>query len=329
MAKFSFGKLFSVAVKLKGEDVNKALKDVERVSVRFVYKYAFMYCLILVIVLASCSKEKTEELSNILGAPDDGNVYISGTLANDFVEIWDKEYQIIADDYYSKIDTVLKSDSIARSINYAIGVNETGSVKWNIGGSGYNGIEKKKWDGNIQKWVITNTVYFDVSKISSNLRIEAIVNLNGKSIRRLKTIPEIIVKKNTGDILGYTFGTKRVDMQVDRDFSSTMSQINMISMYGSPTYISCLLGFSNGLLSSLIFIPSASTASIDNIVNKCKIPVKLEYIGTNGTRYTVKNPQEWNYRDFKFKVKNMDYYFYTTGASGFGDNTMYLMITKL
>jgi hypothetical protein len=253
-----------------------------------------------VVLFAGCKKDAADnESSDELGIPE-GFVTMDGYFGTDDVSIWYKETEIVIDDYYSQIDTVIAERKIEREIKYRCKENETVSVQWSVNGKPQpDARETRIWRGGEQRWIVTVAASLNIVGISEDLKIEAIVQFNDRKARRFKTIPKVTTNKNVSDVFGCTFGARRIDMN------------NIISYDISPQFASAKTGstpphfleFIDGKLARLYTIKSLGDfLEFDNALDRCKIPELLQI--QNGSSFHILNPQEWVVGTLKMKVFN-------------------------
>jgi hypothetical protein len=265
------------------------------------------------IFIASCGKNDDNNAipGDELGQQPSGNQSIDGISEVDNVSLWNKEDEIVFIDYYSLIDTIIAERNIVRDVKYYCDENENVTVKWSINGMpSANTAEGKVWKDDIQKWLVTSTVTLNVEGIDKNLRIEAIVQFPGKSVRRAKTIPKITVIKDVSDAFGFTFGTKRTDMNdvIVHDFSPQFASANNVSSKQPFLF----LEFSNGELIRLYAVADISGYYyLINAAQRCKAPEELIIsAGPNPNfHFIIENPQEWTIGKLKIKAYNLDAFF--------------------
>ena len=210
-------------------------------------RYTFI---MFILFLIGCTPKPDVEVDNILGKGN-GNLSIyGGKIGNDNVFVWNKIDLLEFTDYYSQIDTVIEDKTYTQILKYIVGKNENATVKWQVTGKLKNTTESKVWDGDLQKWVVTNEAIIDVSDIET-LHIEANVNYTNKTVRRLLTIPKIQINKSISDAFGYTFGTLRTELsgKVEKDLSPKYAIAVNNSRLHNPVDI---LEFENGKLKRCI-----------------------------------------------------------------------------
>lgn len=237
---------------------------------------------------------------------NDGTAILPGWVDGiDGVSTWQKESEITFTDEYSIIDTLIADRVISREVIYECNENENVHVKWSVNGIiQSNTKEARRWDGDTQKWIVTNTAILNIDRLSQDIKIEAIVAYPNRSVRRAKTIHKVVEKKNVSDIFGFTFGTHRKDMSkyITYDHSPNFA-------YASGAYHHLVLyfGFAEGKLTTLYQIVSmhsyVGSDRLSDLCNLCKIPNTLTF--SKSENYKVDNPQEWTYKQLKFKVHNM------------------------
>ncbi len=219
----------------------------------------------------------------------------------DGVGTWKKENEISFTDHYSIIDTVIQERVIIRDVTYVCNENEKVHVKWAVNGVAQNNTkESRRWDGEKQKWIVTNTAQLNVKGFAQNIKIEATVIYPDRSVRRSKTIPTVKEEKNISDIFGFTFGMQRQSMgqYISHDISPKIAY----AQDGYHRNITCF-GFLGGILKTLYRIESTGYPRIDSfnaLCKKCKIPTPLVFSNS----YNIENPQEWTYKQLRFKVYN-------------------------
>jgi len=227
-------------------------------------------------------------------ATGDG-ISLDGAFDKYGVSVWAKESEIIFNDKYSYIDTMLESRVIKREIKYFRTEDETVKVTWNFDGLRQADVlMTEDWRGQENKWLVTNTVSINVEGKNKDLQIEAIVDLPNQSVRRFKTIPTITVNKEMSDAFGFIFGMQKQDIyNIDHShspqFSSVMEDRNPVT----------LLEFSSGKLIRIYCQDKG--VGIQGVCDLCKIPNELEIDGR-----LIKNPQEWDNGNLKFRVLNFD-----------------------
>ena len=316
----------NVAVDLQNRETNENIKNKKNMKKLFIIS-------VVLFSIISCTPE-TENgtvTKNELGIGT-GDVTIYGVFDKNYIGLWDKEESITFDDYYSQIDTVLKSRVLSRNISYCYGENESVSVIWKVNGVVYSGVETKIWAGDWQKWVSKNSINFDISGITKNLEIEAIVTISGQNYRRFKTIPNIITNKHICDAFGLSFGTKQGDISGINAKSPTFAMANLLSETGSLTTTpgasntAIFLEFSDSKLTKIHLLPTYSS-DMDKFSSICHIPHKLTYKVDSNYHNLVIDSQAWNFGNLSFKVENVDYNPFL-GISGNPEFSMFLTIQK-
>lgn len=263
----------------------------------------------VLMLIAGCSKDGVIDTNgDELGKRkyNDGTATLPGWVDGvDGVSTWQKESEITFTDEYSIIDTLIVDRVISREVIYECNEGENVHVKWSVNGIIQSSAkESRRWDGDTQKWTVTNTAILNLEGLSQDIKIEAIVAYPNRSVRRAKTIHKVIEKKNVSDIFGFTFGTHRKDMSkyITHEASPELA-------YASETYHNHVLyfGFSGGKLTTLYQIDSmfspVGSDRLSDLCNRCKIPKPLTF--SKSKLYKVNNPQEWTYKQLKFKVYNM------------------------
>jgi hypothetical protein len=248
-----------------------------------------------VVLFVGCKKDATDDESSDELGISEGFVTMDGYFGTDDVSIWGREAEIVIDDYYSQIDTIIAERKIEREIKYRCKENETVSVQWSVNGKPQTDTrETKIWRGGEQRWIVTVAANLNIVGISENLQIEAIVQFNDRKARRFKTIPKVTVKENVSDAFGYSFGAKRADMNgmID-DISPQFSRKNSSPEASLPSHI---FEFSDGKLIKLYFLD----ARLHDMANRCKTPETLQFQG----EVHILNPQEWTVGTLKMKVFN-------------------------
>jgi hypothetical protein len=273
----------------------------------------------LLLLFSCASNYESEKTNDILGESKyPGMTPMPGTIDGvDGVSTWKKESEILLNDYYSIIDTTINR-IISRDILYYDKDGANTSVDWFVNDIKQNDYKvSKTWDGDAQKWKVTNTVKLDISGITNNLAIKAVVNYTNGIVVRFKAVPKITITKHTSDIFGYTFNTNRTDMGsfVSYDYSPYLSRTNMGDSVS-------FLGFTNGKLSDLYIISDhlSNMAILRRIYVYCKMPSNIEFTSTADT---IK-PQTWSFNRLNFKIYNAD----SIKGIEIGNNLTCLSITK-
>jgi hypothetical protein len=252
-------------------------------------KNFYSFLIILIMIFQGCKKEdNTVPNLDELGIVGDG------------VDFWTPQDSIVITDYYSQLDTVIADRKLIQHIYYEISENEVATVEWRINGEKQGDVvENKFWIGSKQKWKVVSTLTCDISNVRSNLEIEAIVSFSDKKVRRFKVIPTVKIKKVVSDAYGFTFGTKRTEMNdfITQDFSPSLSLSNYLfdSNYHQPFIY---FGFSEGKLNKLYSVYDRSLY-IDDIIKKTQPPNIIIFDGN-----LVENSQEWIHGSLKIKVFN-------------------------
>lgn len=281
--------------------------------------------ILMTVVIAGCSGDNGSDpvSDDELGNPN--NDLIVGTISSiDNVSVWQKEYEIKFTDYYSLIDTVIAAREIVRDIRYYCDENENVSVRWSINGNVQsNTTTGRRWEGDIQKWLVINTATLNIDGIDKNLKIEAIVQFPNKSVRRAKTIPKITTIKDISDAFGFIFGMNRTDLNniIGHDFSPQFASTGLNLPTQSQPFSH--FEFSNGKLIRLyLLIGTQSNPYISiaiYLADRCKIPVQIEITGR-----IIQNPQEWTFGKLKFKADTKDF-----SDLGLSSNWSYISIEKI
>jgi hypothetical protein len=300
-----------------------------------VMKKTVLFALLTVSIFIGCSNKPDIEWQQDELGKSDGNISIDGgMLGLDGVFVWNKEDEIIFNDYYSQIDTIISEKIISREVKYYCLENDNVSVNWTANGQIIDVKETKTWKGDLQKWLVIHTANLNIEGMLQNLQIEAIVQFHDKKVRRFKTIPAIKTSKNISDAFGFTFGTPRTEMNnyIGHDFSPEFSSSGMNNTYQQPFH---LFEFSNGKLIKLWMLVQYLQPADYDLPNRCKIPENIQYPTDDRGYITdnihILNPQEWTRGNLKIKVFNttLGKILDMEGLHGYDDEVACLTIEKI
>lgn len=235
---------------------------------------------------------------NILGIADETFYYSYGHDGLN-VNIWKKEDKIEFSDAYTLLDTVPSNRTIRAEIIYLYNDGDNIKVNWSTNGE-LIAIEDgtKWWDSDRQKWHNSSYATIKVT-VDQNFTYGADVVFPTRTVKRFKTIPQIITIKDESDIFGFNFGANKADMQLTNEFGPTLALA--ANQYADYSY---LVEFENG---KLIRIYCRTTDIYRNrlpgMAQRLQIPEPL-LLGDYGRE--IANPQEWDNGLLKFKAFNAD-----------------------
>lgn len=161
----------------------------------------------------SCSDDNTnfDPIGDELGIPykDGHDVY--------GVEVWE-ETSVILTNYYSLIEEIIQEKTAKiQSIWWLSPAKEKCNVRWNcsapiMGKTDHSSSYIINPDYNMNSSQIT----IDLTDVTDNFTVEAIVSIGNLSIRRFQTIP-IVTNEIRCDAFYYTFGTPLMQLENNID----------------------------------------------------------------------------------------------------------------
>lgn len=167
----------------------------------------------------SCSDDNTnfDPIGDELGIPykDGHDVY--------GVEVWE-ETSVILTNYYSLIEEIIQEKTAKiQSIWWLSPAKEKCNVRWNcsapiMGKTDHSSSYIINPDYNMNSSQIT----IDLTDVTDNFTVEAIVSIGNLSIRRFQTIP-IVTNEIRCDAFYYTFGTPLMQLENNIDNENTLN----------------------------------------------------------------------------------------------------------
>lgn len=230
---------------------------------------------------------------NILGTIDGSSFYAYDGLN---VVNWQKEDKIDFYDAYTLLDTIFSNRIIKESISYLYNDGEDVKVNWSTNGEIIK-IEEdtRQWHTDKQKWINSSTATIKVT-VDKNFKYGADIIFPTRTVKRLKTIPQINTLKDESDIFGFNFGTKKSDIPLAQDYGPSIALA--ANQYAEYSY---MLEFENTKLIR-IYCTSFGYERLSGMAERLKIPEPLQISNDK-----VLNPQEWNNGILKFKAFEVDF----------------------
>ena len=189
----------------------------------------------------SCSDDNTnfDPIGDELGIPykDGHDVY--------GVEVWE-ETSVILTNYYSLIEEIIQEKTAKiQSIWWLSPAKEKCNVRWNcsapiMGKTDHSSSYIINPDYNMNSSQIT----IDLTDVTDNFTVEAIVSIGNLSIRRFQTIP-IVTNEIRCDAFYYTFGTPLMQLENNIDNENTLNSDILKATYYARTRPVNFLGFTN------------------------------------------------------------------------------------
>ena len=248
---------------------------------------------------------------NILGTILESSYYVFDGLD---VLNWRKEEKIDFSDAYTLLDTIFSNRTIEAVITYLYNDGDDIKVNWSTNGEIIK-IEEdtKQWYSDKQKWITGSKATIKVT-VDNNFKYGADIIFPTRTVKRLKTIPQINTVKNESDIFGFNFGTNKSDIELLQDYAPTLALA--ANRYADYSY---MLEFENAKLIR-IYCTDFSYNRLSGMAGRLRIPEPLQ---VNNDK--IINPQEWNNGRLKFKAFEVDF----SGYPGVNPSFPCISIEKL
>lgn len=278
----------------------------------------------------SCSDDNTnfDPIGDELGIPykDGHDVY--------GVEVWE-ETSVILTNYYSLIEEIIQEKTAKiQSIWWLSPTKEKCNVRWNcsapiMGKTDHSSSYIINPDYNMNSSQIT----IDLTDVTDNFTVEAIVSIGNLSIRRFQTIP-IVTNEIRCDAFYYTFGTPLMQLENNIDNENTLNSDILKATYYARTRPVNFLGFTNLPGQRLEKLYCTATIADPNPLHDlqyaCKIclsPEEPEFELQSGSEnvYRVLNPQQWEINGLLCTLENTTWQ--QLGASENTDDTEFACLT--
>ena len=279
----------------------------------------------------SCSDDNTnfDPIGDELGIPykDGHDVY--------GVEVWE-ETSVILTNYYSLIEEIIQEKTAKIQINLVAFSCQRKSVnvRWNcsapiMGKTDHSSSYIINPDYNMNSSQIT----IDLTDVTDNFTVEAIVSIGNLSIRRFQTIP-IVTNEIRCDAFYYTFGTPLMQLENNIDNENTLNSDILKATYYARTRPVNFLGFTNLPGQRLEKLYCTATIADPNPLHDlqyaCKIclsPEEPEFELQSGSEnvYRVLNPQQWEINGLLCTLENTTWQ--QLGASENTDDTEFACLT--
>ncbi|MDR2921602.1 MAG: hypothetical protein LBV72_19830 [Tannerella sp.] len=230
---------------------------------------------------------------NILGTIDESSV-----LAFDGLNVinWRKEDKIDFYDAYTLLDTIFSNRTINAQITYLYNDGDDVKVNWSTNGEIIKIEEEtRQWYSDKQKWTNMSIATIKVTA-DKNFKYGADIIFPTRTVKRLKTIPQINTLKDESDIFGFNFGTNKSDIELTQDYAPTLALA--ANKYAEYSY---MLEFENTKLIR-IYCTSFGYDRLSGMAKRLKIPEPLQVSNDK-----ILNPQEWDNGILKFKAFEADF----------------------
>ena len=290
----------------------------------------FITATLLLVPGTSCSDDNTgcNPTSDELGIlyKDGHDVY--------GVEVWE-ETSVILTNYYSLIEEIIQEKTAKiQSIWWLSPAKEKCNVRWNcsapiMGKTDHSSSYIINPDYNMNSSQIT----IDLTDVTDNFTVEAIVSIGNLSIRRFQTIP-IVTNEIRCDAFYYTFGTPLMQLENNIDNENTLNSDILKATYYARTRPVNFLGFTNLPGQRLEKLYCTATIADPNPLHDlqyaCKIclsPEEPEFELQSGSEnaYRVLNPQQCEINGLLCTLENTTWQ--QLGASENTDDTEFACLT--
>ena len=179
----------------------------------------------------------------------------------------------------------------------------------------------------------SSQITIDLTDVTDNFTVEAIVSIGNLSIRRFQTIP-IVTNEIRCDAFYYTFGTPLMQLENNIDNENTLNSDILKATYYARTRPVNFLGFTNLPGQRLEKLYCTATIADPNPLHDlqyaCKIclsPEEPEFELQSGSEnvYRVLNPQQWEINGLLCTLENTTWQ--QLGASENTDDTEFACLT--
>ena len=256
----------------------------------------------------SCSDDNTgrNPTSDELGIPDrDGHDANGG-------EIWQSE-RLIFQDYYSLIQEEIEQKATIKSVWWLSPAKEECSVRWNCSAPIMGKTDHSSpYIINLNYNMNSSQITIDLTDVTDNFTVEAIVSIGNLSIRRFQTIP-IVTNEIRCDAFYYTFGTPLTQLENNIDNENTLNSDILKATYYARTRPVNFLGFTNLPGQRLEKLYCTATIADPNPLHDlqyaCKICLspeepEFELQSRSENVYRVLNPQQWEVNGLRCTLEN-------------------------
>ncbi len=278
----------------------------------------------------SCSDDNTnfDPTGDELGIPYKEGYDIYG------VGVWSSDEANYAN-YYSLIEEIISEKKKYKSISFHSSDTENIDVYWNCSAPIVKRRDYSTWiDYEGGKFYNFSEILINLTGESDSFTVEAIVTIDGKSVRRFQTIP-INIEDIQCDAFYYTFGTYLAQMEemIDNEEPMNTSTLKKASHVNSA-YVCDYLGFTKLPVQKLEKLYCTTYEPEHQIFperllfacEKCQIPEepKMELRNDTGIYY-VKNPQQWEVNGLRCTLENTTWR--QLGASDDTNDTEFACLT--
>ena len=179
----------------------------------------------------------------------------------------------------------------------------------------------------------SSQITIDLTDVTDNFTVEAIVSIGNLSIRRFQTIP-FVTNAIRCDAFYYTFGTPLMQLENNIDNENTLNSDILKATYYARTRPVNFLGFTNLPGQRLEKLYCTATIADPNPLHDlqyaCKIclsPEEPEFELQSGSEnvYRVLNPQQWEINGLLCTLENTTWQ--QLGASENTDDTEFACLT--
>ena len=256
----------------------------------------------------SCSDDNTnfDPIGDELGIPykDGHDVY--------GVEVWTPE-EVSFTDYYSLIDSTIHEKNTTKSIWWFSPVGIDCSIHWNSSAPIMGKTDHSSpYIINLNYNMNSSQITIDLTDVTDNFTVEAIVSIGNLSIRRFQTIP-IVTNEIRCDAFYYTFGTPLTQLENNIDNENTLNSDILKATYYARTRPVNFLGFTNLPGQRLEKLYCTATIADPNPLHDlqyaCKICLspeepEFELQSRSENVYRVLNPQQWEVNGLRCTLEN-------------------------
>ena len=256
----------------------------------------------------SCSDDNTgcNPTSDELGIPDRDGHDANGVL------IWQSE-RLIFQDYYSLIQEEIEQKATIKSVWWLSPAKEECSVRWNCSAPIMGKTDHSSpYIINLNYNMNSSQITIDLTDVTDNFTVEAIVSIGNLSIRRFQTIP-IVTNEIRCDAFYYTFGTPLTQLENNIDNENTLNSDILKATYYARTRPVNFLGFTNLPGQRLEKLYCTATIADPNPLHDlqyaCKICLspeepEFELQSRSENVYRVLNPQQWEVNGLRCTLEN-------------------------
>ena len=256
----------------------------------------------------SCSDDNTgcNPTSDELGIPDRDGHDANG------VEIWQSE-RLIFQDYYSLIQEEIEQKATIKSVWWLSPAKEECRVRWNCSAPIMGKTDHTSpYIINLNYNMNSSQITIDLTDVTDNFTVEAIVSIGNLSIRRFQTIPSV-TNEIRCDAFYYTFGTPLTQLENNIDNENTLNSDILKATYYARTRPVNFLGFTNLPGQRLEKLYCTATIADPNPLHDlqyaCKICLspeepEFELQSRSENVYRVLNPQQWEVNGLRCTLEN-------------------------